>query len=102
VARSTRKLVRPLFVARWKFLYDVLGVVVTQLTIAYIIVPFKLHSVAEAHHVYKSVYYFGHVLILGAFILLRNKGVVKALTVVADRIHADAEPKSRVVHIHEQ
>jgi lysophospholipid acyltransferase len=69
IARLARTRLRPFFLkngplVRFKIVYDLLGYIVTQVIINYVICPFILHSVTESHNLYMSVYYLGHIFML--------------------------------------
>lgn len=87
VERLVRAYIRPLFLPHWKRVYDIFGLIVTQLSINYIVCGFMVHSGQDSHAIYKSVYYSGHLLLIAVFLLLNLDCVTQALRKISIMEH---------------
>jgi len=77
IGKDLRRKVRPWFLQKdgkpkaTKPYYDVAGFAFTQAALSYIAVSFVLLGPSRAFTVYESLYYIGHILIFGLFVILR-------------------------------
>jgi len=80
--RSLRKNLRPLFLSgplkSFKFIYDILGRILTVAVMSYMFVPVGMRDFNPSIHVWKETYFIGHLICIGTIILLdfMNLGTV--------------------------
>lgn len=79
VARQIRRTIRPFFLTedlsgpgRYKLAYDIIGFIVTQITVNYIVLPFNILTIRNSILVWSRLAWFGHIAIFGAMIILQS------------------------------
>ncbi|XP_044150129.1 lysophospholipid acyltransferase 1 [Bufo gargarizans] len=74
-ARGMRHVFRHYFVSSKirKFVYDIITWIVTQLAISYTVAPFFLLATEPTIKLYKSIYFYFHIVVFAALILLSIK-----------------------------
>ncbi|CAA16861.1 membrane bound O-acyltransferase, MBOAT Ale1 [Schizosaccharomyces pombe] len=79
VAKYTRRHVRPFFLkpdmetpGPFKRVYDVIGMVATNLSLSYLIISFLLLNLKESIHVWKELYFIVHIYILIALAVFNS------------------------------
>ncbi|OAJ37294.1 hypothetical protein BDEG_21334 [Batrachochytrium dendrobatidis JEL423] len=79
IARHIRRHIRPIFAnehSLWHWLkpvYDVTGIVTTQLTTVYIVIPFLVRDIWQCFLIYRALYFFVHVGIVVLYVAFETK-----------------------------
>ena len=79
IARHIRRHIRPIFAnehSLWHWLkpvYDVTGIVTTQLTTVYIVIPFLVRDIWQCFLIYRALYFFVHVGMVVLYVAFETK-----------------------------
>ncbi|OCT76508.1 hypothetical protein XELAEV_18031711mg, partial [Xenopus laevis] len=95
-ARAMRNNFRHFFITStsWKFLYDTLTWIATQLAICYTVAPFVLLAAGPSIQLYKSLYFYLHVVCFLALIVLPTKPSGRAFSKGLEINHSEEKQNS--------